>query len=154
MARLEYFNAEDYEPLGDFDLIEPGEYSAIITESEWRETRSGDGRYLAFTFEIVDEEGNKYNGRKVWENLNLENPNRDAVNIASRRLSAICRAVGVLTPRDTTELHNRLMVIKVGIKKSTDNYPDKNYIISFKPYKEEQTAKAQGNQRVIKKPWE
>ena len=68
-------------------------------------------------FEIIEGE---YAGRKVWARLNLENPNETAVAIARGDLSAICRAVGVLTPNDSDELHDIPLVIKVVAKKRQD----------------------------------
>jgi len=42
------------------------------------------------------------------------------VKIARAELSAVCRAVGVLTPRDSTELHNLPLVVRVACKKRKD----------------------------------
>ena len=50
----------------------------------------------------------------------MENPNELAVRIARGELSAICRAVGVLTPSDSVELHNLPLVIRVACKKRAD----------------------------------
>ena len=47
-------------------------------------------------------------------------PNATAVQIARGELSAICRAVGVLSPNDSVELHNLPLVIHVKCKKRTD----------------------------------
>ena len=52
--------------------------------------------------------------------LNLDNPNATAVQIARAELSAICRAVGVLAPSDSAELHNLPLVINVRCKKRSD----------------------------------
>jgi hypothetical protein len=46
----------------------------------------------------------------IWSRLNLDNPK--AVEIARRDLSAICRAVGVLTPGDSSELHDLPLVLE------------------------------------------
>ena len=45
---------------------------------------------------------------------------RIAVQIARADLSAICRAVGVLAPKDSVDLHNLPLVIHVRCKKRTD----------------------------------
>ena len=42
------------------------------------------------------------------------------MKIARAELSAICRAVGVLAPNDSTELHNLPLVIHVRCKKRQD----------------------------------
>lgn len=109
------FNANEVEPLAGFDPIPAGKYQAVITESEAKATKNGSGTYLQFTFEIIDGE---YKGRKIWERLNLANPNAQAVAISRGRLSAICRAVGVMTPRDSIELHNLPLTISVRLRKN------------------------------------
>jgi hypothetical protein len=42
------------------------------------------------------------------------------VQIAKSELSAICRAVGVMTPNDSVELHNLPLIIDVRCKKRED----------------------------------
>ena len=111
------FNATEVEPSAGFDVIPAGKYNAVISDSEMKDTRSGTGRYLQLEFEIIDGE---FKNRKLWARLNLENPNPDAVRMARADLSAICRAVNVLTPRDSLELHNLPLVITVRCKKNPD----------------------------------
>lgn len=43
------------------------------------------------------------------------------VKIARGELSAVCRAVGVMAPKDSVELHNIPLEINVGLKKRDDN---------------------------------
>lgn len=113
MATLN-FNANEVEPSKAFDPIPAGKYIAVITDSEMKETRAGTGRYLQLEFEITDGE---YAGRKLWSRLNIENQNAEAVRMARADLSAICRAVNVLTPNDSIDLHNLPLVIKVHCRK-------------------------------------
>lgn len=108
------FNANEVEPSKAFDPIPAGKYVAVITDSEMKETRAGTGRYLQLEFEITDGE---FAGRKLWSRLNIENQNAEAVRLARADLSAICRAVNVLTPNDSADLHNLPLVIKVHCRK-------------------------------------
>ena len=108
------FNANEVEPSKAFDPIPAGKYVAVITDSEMKETRAGTGRYLQVEFEITDGE---FAGRKLWSRLNIENQNAEAVRLARADLSAICRAVNVLTPNDSADLHNLPLVIKVHCRK-------------------------------------
>ena len=117
MADLGNFNANEVEPAEEFHAIPAGKYQAVITESEMRETKNRDGEYLLLVFELIEGE---YRGRKVFARLNLANKNPDAVRIARQELSAICRAVGVMNPRDSVELHNLPLTITVRVRKSQD----------------------------------
>ncbi len=112
------FNAEEVAPSTGFDAIPAGKYQAVITESEMKPTKSGTGQYLELAFEVIDGE---FKGRKLWSRLNLENPNEQAVQIARGDLSAICRAVNVLRPRDSAELHNLPLIISVRCRKNPES---------------------------------
>jgi len=117
MASLDGFNAGTTEPNGGFDAIPPGRYLAVMTESVMKPTKAGDGRYLEMTFQIIE---GPYKGRNLWDRLNLENPSDMAVKIARGTLSSICRAVNVLTPKDSVDLHNLPIVVKVALNPMPD----------------------------------
>jgi hypothetical protein len=117
MATLKGFNANDVDPASDFEAIPAGKYLAVIIESEVKPNKSGTGSYLQLTFQIIDGE---YKNRFIWARLNLDNPNATAVKIARAELSAICRAVGVMAPGDSVELHDLPLVISVKCKKRAD----------------------------------
>ncbi|MBT6156633.1 MAG: DUF669 domain-containing protein [Planctomycetaceae bacterium] len=117
MANLQGFDANTVEPATEFDTIPAGKYLAVITESEIKPTKSGNGSYLQLMFEILD---GQYKGRHLWSRLNLDNPNETAVKIARAELSAICRAVGVMAPNDSVDLHNLPLLITVRCKKRPD----------------------------------
>ena len=110
MADLTGFNANEVEPMADFEPIPAGKYVAAITASKMKPTKSGRGSYLELTFQIIEGE---HKGRLLWARLNLDNPNQLTVKIARSELSAICRAVGVMEPKDSCELHNLPLVIHV-----------------------------------------
>ena len=95
------FNANEVEPSTGYDPIPAGKYQAVITESEMKPTKTGNGQYLQLEFEIIEGE---YKNR-----------------IARADLSAICRAVNVLQPRDSVELHNLPLTITVRCKKNQDD---------------------------------
>jgi hypothetical protein len=128
MANLTGFNAHQVDPATEFEPLPAGKYLAVITESEMKPTKSGDGTYLQMTFQIID---GAYKNRLVWARLNLHNANATAVQIARAELSAICRAVGVMTPNDSVELHNRPLLITVKCKKRPDTDEISNEIKGY-----------------------
>ncbi|MCR4415120.1 MAG: DUF669 domain-containing protein [Thermoguttaceae bacterium] len=136
MADLRGFDANNVEPAGDFEPIPAGKYLAVITESEMKPTKAGTGNYLQLTFQIIE---GPFQNRLLWARLNLDNPNDTARKIAQGELSAICRAVGVLAPNDSVELHNLPLVIHVRCKKRTDT----NEIVNeVKGYSKKETSPA------------
>jgi len=146
MADLNGFNANQVEPTTEFEPISAGKYVAMITESEMKPTKSGAGSYLQLTFQILEGE---YKGRFLWARLNLNNSNSTAVQIARSELSAICRAVGVMTPRDSVELHNLPLLITVKCKKRDDTGDVTNEI---KGYATREAANGQPQQAATSTP--
>jgi hypothetical protein len=130
MANLNGFNAHDVEPNDNFEAIPAGKYIAAIVASETKPTKTGNGSFLELTFQVLEGE---YHGRKLWARLNLDNPNPQAVQIARGELSAICRAIGVMTPQDSLELHNLPMQITVKCKKRDDTGDINNEIKGYAP---------------------
>jgi hypothetical protein len=104
------FNANEVAPSGNFDPIPEGWYPAVITDSEMKETHDGTGKYLKMCYEIIEGE---HKGRRIWSNLNLVHSNPVVIELARADLSAICRAVNVIAPADSSELHNLPLIIKV-----------------------------------------
>lgn len=151
MADLRGFDANNVEPAGDFEPIPAGKYLAVITDSEMKPTKAGTGSYLQLTFQVIDGE---YRNRLLWARLNLDNPNDTARKIAQGELSAICRAVGVMAPRDSVELHNLPLVIHVRCKKRTDTGEIVNEVKGYAK-KEAPAAPAAGNGPPAKTtpPW-
>jgi hypothetical protein len=130
MADLGGFDPTLVDPASDFDPLPAGKYLAVITDSEMKETKAGTGEYLNIAFEIIEGE---HKGRHIWARLNLHNPNATAVKIARAELSAICRAVGVMAPRDSVELHNLPLIITVKCKKRRDTDEVVNEIKGYAP---------------------
>ncbi len=146
MADLQGFNAHQVEPKADFEPIPADKYVAMITESEMKPTKSGAGSYLQLTFEILE---GQYKGRFLWARLNLDNANPTTVQIARGELSAICRAVGVMTPNDSVDLHNLPLVLTVKCKTRKDTGEITNEI---KSYAKKEAAKGQPQQAANSTP--
>ena len=156
MADLRGFDAQTVEPNDSFDPIPNGDYLCIITTSEMKPTKAGDGAYLELELQVIE---GPYQGRKLWDRLNLNNANETTVKIAKGTLSAICRAVGVLQPTDSCELHDLPLVAKVACRKRDDTDELTNVIKSYKqrdavaatPASSPAPAKAASNSSVP--PW-
>ncbi len=149
MANLGNFDATNVEPQGDFEPLPAGKYMVIMTDSEMKETKSGTGHYLELTFQVVD---GQYKGRLLWSRLNLDNPNPTAVKIAQGELSSICRAVGVMRPKDSVELHNLPLQVTVKCKKRQDTGDIVNEIRSY-AQKDAQEVNSQQEASSSTPPW-
>ncbi|MBI1338296.1 MAG: DUF669 domain-containing protein [Phycisphaera sp.] len=117
MANLNGFNANEVEPTTTFEALPAGKYLVAITASAMKATKKGDGSYLELEFTVLVGD---CKGRKTWDRLCINHPNDLTQKIARGNLSAICRAVGVMQPKDSVELHNIPLVVSVKCKKRED----------------------------------
>jgi hypothetical protein len=142
-ADLRGFDAREVEPMETFEPIPEGKYVCAITGSEMKPTKAGDGSYLEITFQVIEGE---YKGRLLWDRLNLDNRNALAVKIARSQLASICKAVGVLTPNDSQELHDLPLQVTAKLKKREDNGEMTNEISAYaKKSAAGQAPQAQGD---------
>jgi len=107
---LNGFNANDHEPSNSFDPLPADWYKCVISGTEERQTKAMDGSYLMLTIEVIE---GAYQGRKIFDRLNLKNKNQTAVEIAQRSLAGICRAIDVPNPKDSIELRDKPLMVKV-----------------------------------------
>ena len=153
-------------PIIEFDAVEPsefaprtfealprGDYTAMITDSVLKDTKSGTGQYIALTMEIID---GSYSGRKIWDNLNVKNANPTAEKIAQASLTRYFQSCGQDLERgaDTTALYNIPFKLTLGIDR---NDPTRNTVIGSGPLGSAKKPKPVVNRESIasgKKPWE
>ena len=118
------------ETLGDRTPMPAGDYLAHVIKSEWKATKAKTGHYMAMTLAVID---GPHKGRQLFVNLNLDNPNPIAVEIANKEFNTICQAVGKVGVEDTVEIHNMPMCITVKItKQANSDYPPSNEIVGYK----------------------
>lgn len=122
------FDANAVQPQESFEPIPAGWYECMIVDSEMKPTKNGTGQYLQLRLDVTD---GQYANRVLFERLNLDNPNTTAVEIAQRTLSAICHATGVLQPRDSSDLHNIPLRVKVSVRPAGNGYDASNDIKGY-----------------------
>lgn len=143
---LSGFNADNFSEMEEFGAVPEGTYTAMIITSEDKVAKSGNGSYLELQLEITE---GKYKGWRLWDRLNLRNQNAAAVDIAMRTLATICKSVGVRTPRDSSELHNKPMNVKIAVREYNGN--KSNEIKKYMPAERPSTS---SEMTYDKFPWE
>ena len=129
MASLNY--SVGSAPVQEYTDIPAGDYAVIITESEMKETKNRNGEYLALKHVIFE---GQHKDRVLFNNLNLNNPNAKAVQIAQGTLESICRAASLTGQISNSEqLHNKPMIVRVGYDETQDE-GRRNNIKSYKAY--------------------
>ena len=144
---LNGFDASKLEPAQALLPIPAGEYKGVITTSVEKPTKAQTGSYLELEIQLLEGE---YKGRKVYDRLNLNNPNPQAVEIAQRTLKAICQSVGVITPKESSELHDKPLTVTVAVRPATDQYAAQNEVKGYKAAGGGQQEQAQASHTP---PW-
>lgn len=130
MAQLmQQFNA-DQMPMSEnnFEPIPAGWYDVKISGAELKTTKAGNGQYIAVCYDVT---APTHQGRKVFGNLNISNPNSEAERIGHEQLGQLMRAIGLAQVSDTDQLIGGNCSIKVSISKS-EQYGDSNDVKAWK----------------------
>ena len=114
-----------------FDPLPAGDYTALISDSEMKETKAGTGQYLQCTLQIID---GSHKGRQTWARFNLVNPNATAVEIAERQFGELCRALGLPQVEDSAELHDKPFIVKLKLRPAKGDFDASNDVAAFKAY--------------------
>lgn len=137
MANISDTGYQSASTMDDFSPIPAGEYPAVITESEIKATKDGQGQYLKLKIEIIEGE---FQGRLIFMNLNLWNQNPKAAEIARRELATIAAATGKVGASDSAEFHNIPMIVKVAVEPGSGEYGPQNRIKMYSAYQSAASA--------------
>lgn len=107
------FDASQVEPQADYEALPPGKYMVLVEKAEVKDTKAGDGKYIKLQLAVLDGE---FKGRRLFDNINIVNPNSQCVEIGARSLSALCRAIGVMYLEDCSQFLNKSCIASVKVK--------------------------------------
>ncbi len=150
------FNAAAVEPMQQrsFAPLPTGDYDMMIVKSDIKPTKAGNGHYLELEMQVV---GGEHSGRRHWERLNVDNPNKQAEDIAKAALASLCKALDIVDMTETEQLHDQVFVAAVEIDRKE---PDRNRIVGYKsgiPFGDASAPAAKpaapAAKPAAKKPW-
>lgn len=131
------FNAQEVAPNTALEAIPSGVYPVIITNSEEKPngatSKDPNGTNVVIEMTV---QGGEFNGRKVFDRLNLNNQNQQAVDIAYATLSALCHVTGKFQITDTAQLHGIPFQAVVTKRKRDDRPGEDLYSNDVKGYKD------------------
>jgi hypothetical protein len=108
------FDSQTVEPDTGFEPLKPGKYPVCIEKAECRQTKAKNGHYVWLEMTVIGD--GPGNGRKLWSNITIDNPNAKAVEIGRGQLSALCRAVDVPKANTVALFINKVLFVSVRIK--------------------------------------
>jgi hypothetical protein len=112
-----------------YDPVPPGWYAARIHSAEVKATKAGNGQYIAVRYDIV---GPSHQGRVIYGNLNIRNPNAKAEQIGRQQLGELMRAIGLAEIQDTDQLIGGTCEIKLDVKAAEGDYAARNEVRGWK----------------------
>ncbi len=118
------FDASSIQPQ-DRSPLPAGPYLVQIVHSEFRPTKNGLGKYLLLELEVLE---GPHTGRRLFDRINLVNPNTMAQQIAEQILAAICRAVGKVQVISSEELHHIPLIAEVRVDPARGGYDESNSV--------------------------
>ena len=121
---------EDLPAGGGYDPIPDGWYQATVANADYRNTKTGDGKYIAVQFSIT---GPSFQGSSVWTNFNTRNSSAKAEEIGRGQLRAMLEAAHFSAQlQDTDQLLGLALQIKVTTRAATGGFGPQNEIKGFR----------------------
>ena len=124
------FDCKTVDPTDDF--LKPGDYTVQIMESSIAPNKAQTGHYLKLVMQVVQEGENK--GRKIYDYINIQNPNSTTEKMAARSLSALGRATNIWEITLPQQLLNQIVIAVVTKNDSGNN------VRTYKPVSGSQSA--------------
>jgi len=112
-----------------FDPMPEGDYVIEVVKASLVPTKNKSGRILTLELVVVSDD---FNGRKVFERLNVENPNPVAERIGLERLNQLIDCAGLEDPQGEDELVGAVSGVHFKIRDDEGYKPD-NEVSYFKP---------------------
>jgi hypothetical protein len=126
---LETFSADALpQSTNNYEPLPAGWYTAVINGAEIKNTKAGTGQYIAVRYDIT---GPTHQGRVIYGNLNIKNPNPKAEEIGRQQLGELMRAIGLATVQDTDQLIGGQLSIKLDVRES-EQYGASNDVKGYK----------------------
>ena len=108
--------------------VPAGWYNVKIHGAELKNTKAGTGQYISVRYDVI---GPTHQGRVVFGNINIKNPNPKAEEIGRQQLGDLMRSIGLARVTDTDQLIGGQLKIKVDVRKD-DQYGDSNEVRGYK----------------------
>lgn len=147
------FDLSQYEiaPRSSYDPLPPGDYPAIVSSTEMKDTKAGNGQYIELTIQVIDGE---FSGRRIWERLNVINPSEKTVEIARSQLRQLSEACGITALKDTDQLCDIPFTLTLDIDRKDTT---RNRVMGYSPASSAPRVAAKPAPAATspqKKPWE
>ena len=146
------YNAADLPQAQSYEPLPEGWYQASIKGADLKTTKAGNGQYIAVQYTIT---GPTHQGRVVFGNINIENPNPKAEEIGLRDFNALITSCGLKMVSDTDTFVGHNLEIKLTIS-AQPGYAPRNEVRGYRAIDGSAMPTAPGNSPdgEAKAPWQ
>ena len=146
MANLSHIDMSDVDIGPDassgYDLLPEGKYLAKVIESKLIPTKGTyqpepgakpvpKGWILELTWQI---QSGPHERRLIWDKITLIHTSADAQRIGKETWKKACRAAGIsYAPQDSSEIHQKPVVVMVKTKPASNGYEASNAVKAYYP---------------------
>ncbi len=117
----------DVNAVPDETAMPEGTYAVMAEASAIKQTKKGDGAYLQLDLMVIEGE---FKGRRLWDRINISNPNAVAVEIGKKALASFGRAIGL------AEIPSITMMVNIPLNAVVKIKDGDNVVRKYAPYTE------------------
>ncbi len=140
----EGFDANEVEPMADFELLPAGYYVSEVESIELKETKKGDGYFLKVIMSVLDGD---FKGRKIFDNINIANPSEMCVKMGKATFAALCLSAGEARVEDPDVLLGKVVVVSLKVKGENN---DVRTYLSVDDYNKKLVAKGAASPAIVR----
>lgn len=115
-----------------FDPIPAGTYPMNIIGAVTKDTKAGNGKFIELTLEVAS---GPHTGRRIWERLNVQNPNPTTQEIAQKAVKTLKVICGIDRLVSSDQFLGHQVPVKVELKPRKDDPLTLENRVSFPPPK-------------------
>ena len=119
------FDPQEHEPSKEFEVLPPGKYTCLIESAELKTNSKGTGKLVKVVLCVID---GQFKNRKLFDNINVQNPDEECQRMGIAQLSSIGRAAQCYPVNDTADLVGKVVVAVITVKKRKDTGADANNV--------------------------
>lgn len=109
MGNFGAYNENEVELKDGFEPLPNGDYKVTIVDSEEKTSKSGN-TYISLDMII---QGGQFDGRHIFENLNVGHSNQQVVDIAHATIKRLSIAMGKSGVKDSSDLHGTPFMVNI-----------------------------------------
>jgi len=140
------FQTDSVEAQKDFDVLPPGKYPVQIETAVVKPTKAGNGHYAELVLVVLD---GPCKNRKLWDRINIDNPNPVCVKIGLSVMAAIGQSLKIPYLQDASQLQGGVLVAHVKVKNEQNEVRTYSSMEAYRAEQAKQPLQAAAAQQPV-----